>query len=385
MRHWIRYWCVAAACAAASACEGTPVAPDDSASRVVPAVPVATPPNPNPGVPRGQQAPAPFIWSGSEEMEEIPLPMGSRWGVASAINSRGDVVGWYQPGGENIRAFIWSRERGFRSLPQVMQRAENVWATDINDLGQVTGLVSFAWDAGVSFVWSETGGMTIVAMPGADVMANAINDKGEVVGQMVYQYGNPNAPSVAHEAFVWDRTTGFRRAAGPGQYRYATAADINEAGEIVGLDASEFRKSPRPVMWSMGLSSPVALAPRVGYEVCDNWWPVEGDTGTCGEATGINSRGDAVGSANGRAFRTPRDGDPTYMSATEGRASFATAINDAGDVAGYSVSHPGFGSIIGAFVWREDGTVVRLASLPGTTATYANDINEKGQVVGFAR
>jgi probable HAF family extracellular repeat protein len=55
----------------------------------------------------------------------------------------------------------------------------------------------------------------------------------------------------------------------------------------------------------------------------------------------------------------------------------AQAVNDAGDVAGYSVGPTG-GS---AFLWR-DRQVTALGTLPGSTGATALGINEDAQVVG---
>jgi probable HAF family extracellular repeat protein len=56
---------------------------------------------------------------------------------------------------------------------------------------------------------------------------------------------------------------------------------------------------------------------------------------------------------------------------------FANAINNAGQVVGYSF----VGGIVYATEWS-GGNVINLANLPGATGSIANDINDAGLVVG---
>ena len=384
MRRSMRLWLVCASGFSLNACEG-PVEPvKDPAPEPTATAPVSPPAT---GNPTAQKAPIPFIWSQTDGMQKIPLPAGATRGVATAINSHGDVLGWYYSSSAGHTAFLWSLARGFRELPGSIAGSSNISVADLNDAGQLVGAVSFAWDTGVGFVWKEGGGLTVLSIPGADIAVNGINNNGEVVGSRVYQYESPYGPSVAREGFIWAPTSGFRSVAGATPFDAADARDLNDPGSVVGLDSRQDSRSPRPVLWSASLTSPTGLTERIDYDVCDHWWGFDPETrtGSCGEATAINTHGVAVGSANGRAFRADPGSSTTYLSVAEGRASFATAINDHGDVVGYTVSHPGFASITAAFLWRSDGTVVRLGSIPGTASTYATGINRSGQIVGYAR
>jgi probable HAF family extracellular repeat protein len=61
--------------------------------------------------------------------------------------------------------------------------------------------------------------------------------------------------------------------------------------------------------------------------------------------------------------------------------SSATAINDAGQVVGYSQTSPFLAPSQRAFLY-ENGRMVDLGTLPGDTTAQANAINSRGVIVG---
>ncbi len=115
---------------------------------------------------------------------------------------------------------------------------------------------------------------------------------------------------------------------------------------------------------------------------------------TASVATEVNNNGQVIGYTTGPPAVPgpfPDEDPPVYVafSWTEagmvnlgtlgGEASYATGINDNGQVVGYSEladlsTH--------AFVWTEDGGMRDLGTLPGGSASYANAISASGQVVG---
>lgn len=181
----------------------------------------------------------------------------------------------------------------------------------------------------------------------------------------------------------------------------ATAADVNSAGAAVGTVWTDY--GPRAAVWENGAS-----------QILDIWNSY---------ATGINERGDIVGSGrngdrtsaflhaggvttfldigiaaaaydvnnNGqvagyaeqpsgmfRAFLwTPNHGAES-LGTLGGRHSYAQAVNDAGAVVGASTNHAGY---LNAFLYLNG--MVNLGTLGGTTSA-AYDINSAGQVVGYS-
>jgi probable HAF family extracellular repeat protein len=106
-----------------------------------------------------------------------------------------------------------------------------VQADDINDHGLVAG-TTFS-DASSNdlhgFVWTETGGFQFLgSLPGAFFsVANAINDRGEVVGFSGDDFGD-------FAAFIWSQAAGMRPlGALPGGTSLLRAEAINNDGIVV--------------------------------------------------------------------------------------------------------------------------------------------------------
>jgi probable HAF family extracellular repeat protein len=98
-------------------------------------------------------------------------------------------------------------------------------------------------------------------------------------------------------------------------------------------------------------------------------------SGSHSTAQGINNLGQIVGGIDGSAVLW--DGDMViYLGTLEG-TSQALAINDLGEVVGYS--HPSLRVFLGWY-WAE-GEMVPLGSLGGEY-TYPRSINKLGQIVG---
>ena len=119
------------------------------------------------------------------------------------------------------------------------------------------------------------------------------------------------------------------------------------------------------------------------------------DLGTLGNgndsyATGINDAGQIAGyatttsSATGpeHAFLLDAGGSMEDLG-TLGGDSQATAINNMGQVVGYSVAGTTAGSPDHAFLWSSTGGMQDLGTLPGYKDSYALAVNDSGQVVGY--
>jgi probable HAF family extracellular repeat protein len=93
----------------------------------------------------------------------------------------------------------------------------------------------------------------------------------------------------------------------------------------------------------------------------------------------INNRGQIIGVANSRAVLWT-DGTPQDLGTLPGGAtSTARDLNNAGQVAGYSlISGVGYRS----FVW-EDGRMTALGTPTGAGQAQAHGINDRGDIVGY--
>ena len=145
----------------------------------------------------------PFLWTPARGFVRF---LGDVEGEATGINNRGVIVG-RRFVGDLTFGFLWSADRGTVDLGTFLPN-------DINELGQIAGICSDTIQSLGACVWNAG-----VVTPINDGVAYAINDRGQVAGQL----GNTG--------FVWEAITGTTLLTGPGQ---TTANDINRYGEVAG-------------------------------------------------------------------------------------------------------------------------------------------------------
>jgi len=108
----------------------------------------------------------------------LRLPVVASSVVATGVNDRGEVVGFYVTG-KNTKAFTWSG-RSFRTVS--LGNGTNTQALGVNNAGSVVG--SFVDAAGKmhGFLWSA-GQAHAVDVPGsAGTVVNGLNNRGQIVG-----------------------------------------------------------------------------------------------------------------------------------------------------------------------------------------------------------
>jgi len=211
------------------------------------------------GVPTGRICKG-FRWQNGA-MTALPAFPGGYSSYATAVNNRGQVVGWAENGVHDptcdpsfqilqFRAVIWGPNGTMRELPPLPGDSTSA-ATAINDYGQVVGI---SGDCGIAVggvsaqhavLW-ENGVPIDLGNIGGDAWntPTAINNQRTIVG-----FAN-TAPGTARtfEAFIWSKAGGMRSLGKlPGDLR-SEALGINEQGQIVGLS----RGGPflfRAVLW----------------------------------------------------------------------------------------------------------------------------------------
>jgi probable HAF family extracellular repeat protein len=196
-----------------------------------------------------------------------PFPGGFN-SYATAVNNRGEIVGWAENGVQDptcntavqtlqFRAVIWERDGTMKELPPLPGDSTSA-ATAINNRGQVVGISgacgvavggvsaahSVLWQDGVPINIGDLGGHTWNT-------PTAINNEGTVVGFSLPagQDGTRN-----FEAFLWTQEGGIQRLGKlPGDIR-AEALGVNEKNQVVGLS----RGGPhlfRAFIWQNGVMS----------------------------------------------------------------------------------------------------------------------------------
>ena len=224
-------------------------------------------------------------------------------------------------------------------------------------------------DAGPSDAGGGSGGVTHYAVTdlgdlgGGAAEAYAINASGQVVGRAVNDAG-------VYHAFLWDRTSGMRDLGRLGSLVTSSseALGINGGGEVVGVATSggnsAFYWLPGPMPQMTGFLGP-------------------------GFATGVNDSGLITGyylSSVYTAYVRELDAGITempHLGTQGGNASYANAINAAGQVIGVSQTDH---SIARAFLWGRDGGVTDLGTMkPADNSTSVGiGLNDLGEVVGYA-
>jgi probable HAF family extracellular repeat protein len=250
---------------------------------------------------------------------------GVGFNYGTAVNDAGDLLGYGLVGGNAGAPFIWSPSTGFTSLPFQEGRG-------LNNRGQAVG-----WRRGpdperpIPVRWSPPGvagtSAVLESLPqGFGGEANAINQAGDVAG-----FRQPDAYS--RRATLWRGTVpvdlGILEELGGTQ---SEARGLNDFGQVVGL----VRLAPPAVngfVWRNGVMDLLVPPP-----------------GLYGWANAINNSGQGVGRAFSEGISPPlnravlwQDGIPYVLNSlatNRGDAVLieATAINDAGQIAGICVT-----------------------------------------------
>lgn len=189
------------------------------------------------------------------------------------------------------------------------------------------------------------------------IFVSALNDRGQVVG-------SANVPETgALHAYLWSKSTGVvdLRTLGPPPGESA-ARDINNKGQVVGISGVDVGPG-HAVLWIPGV--------RIL------------DLGTLGglfsEATAINDAGQVTGvsqtaGSSTEAFIWTKANGMRGIGTLGGGSSRGTDINAGGEIAGASTDAAGTGK---PFFWSPQQGMIGIGE-----GGFANDLNDKGMVVG---
>jgi len=276
----------------------------------------------------------------SEVYELVDLgTLGGTRSFASAISNNGVVVGTAYDSQNQIHAF--SYDGTLQTLtPETKQ------AFGINDSGQIVGRLT-----GGAFIY-ENGVMTKIS---AD-SAFDVNNNSQVVG---YVRGSSNY------AFLYGNNVLTNLGILPNAFS-SSATAINDNGIIVG------NSSGTSFIYQNDQLAPI--------DVISNRFSITNDINNNDQIVGyyknLDNKWDAFVISDGLLSLHDFNDSNT----------FASAINDSGKIVGWYQS--GFSSFItSAMLIESDGNVVDLNSLETVGAVFerltrANDINNRGQIVG---
>ncbi len=158
------------------------------------------------------------------------------------------------------------------------------------------------------------------------------------------------------------------------------ASDVNNRGQVVGLAENTTPDSTCPPGFPFFIQTPPALWEKGKVQELPT---VSGDPD--GFVATINERGQAVGLSGNCTTALHavlwHNGGVTDLGSLGGTVNFANDINNRGQVVGAS-NLPG-DMVQRAFFWQM-GAMTDLGTLPGDVPSLATGINDEGQVVGFS-
>ncbi len=275
-----------------------------------------------------------FLWTKSGGMQDLGT-LGGEFSVAAGINDRGEIAG-YAETETQMAAFVWTRSSGMRNLGT--QSGGYTFAMAINQQGDVVG------GSDNAVLWPDGGGIVDLGVSG---WGAAINSLVQIAGSTINYY-----------AFLWTQEQGIQYLGTLGGWSQAWV--INDSGQVAGR--SEIGNNfYHAFLWTQG----------TGMQ----------DLGTLGgnlgQARGINAKGTIVGDDNGTAFIWTatlgmKDLNSFIAAKPSWRLGWASAINDGGQIA--VAAFRGTSKRVGA---------VLLTPIMATTLVSSQNPVKAGQPVTF--
>ena len=331
---------------------------------------------------------------------------------ARVVNSRGAVVGGADTSTPNPNA---SNPCLFCGPSALLSHAFQWQGSLLTDLGALAGAnTSFAnsvTDSGVSVGWSSDNAHMdpLLGVPqmhatmwkngaivdlgtlggGYESVALAANNRGQVVGVSANLVPDPFGPlGTQNRVFLWQH----------GAMEDLNTLGGNDAGflDLIGVVAINERGQVAACSYTNAIANPTTGTPTLAPFLWEHGSMRDLGTlgGTSGCATALNNRGQVAGYSNLQgdlifhAFVWDR-GQLKDLGTFGGDKSVALAINNAGQVIGRAdvtaictacapgnqkqLHHP--------FLWK-DGELIDLGLIAGDTVGSAYSINSRGQIVG---
>jgi probable HAF family extracellular repeat protein len=290
----------------------------------------------------------PFLYSGGV-MTDLGVLTGGSSGEASSINDAGQITGWGDTGKGDVfgnavyHAFLYSG--GTMTDIGVLSSDQNTNAYSINDSGSIVGLSftnTLSGNTSNPFLYTAPGNISLLPhLNGVFGQANDINNEGEATGwgftgntdASPQQYGIYHAVYYSPQGEILDLGTlaGEESSIGLG---------INAQGVVVGYSYNPTSPINLACVWPL-------TGPAIGLGVLPG--------GSTSEALSINSYDQIVGSGDVGVDQSDNsvyhaflysdgamyDLSNLTVNASGWGSTFATGINDAGQIVGYGNSPSG--------------------------------------------
>lgn len=303
-------------------------------------------------------------------------------------------------------AFVWNSGTGFQDIGTL--GGANSVAYSVNASGAVTGYSYLANNTFHAFVWTSAGGMVdIGTLGGCCSEGFAIDSAGDVVGDSFDASG-------VDRAFFWSPTNGFVDLGGVAGFTYR-ATGVNDHGDVTGYRtdtgngfvwnaSSGFRVIPAlpgsPVLTTSAINNHRQVSgssPRSLSQTASIVWTLSTGTKPLPYPTGANSSvaysdndaGDVVGATIDNStghlqayYWSPANRTMAQDLATLGGVSSqANDINNVGQIAGWALTSSGSEH---AVLWPDHNSAPQDLGIPaGVTGSIAQSVNDSGTVVGY--
>jgi len=306
--------------------------------------------------------------------------LGGNFSAAMGINESGDVAGYAYDAQSDIWAFYYDSDTQIMTArPNAAGisgfGAEYSYGFDINDAGIIVGQLDHWMGNDIAFYDSGSNAYSIhLKTTDWSSSAKAINNVSPYPTIVGYYYDTDADPdNITPYAFKHNIGTGWTDL----DSDPSAANDINNTNQIIGksLVTTSYGSYYHATMWYNGTETDLDTGNNYGSE-----------------AVGINNLGSVVGwyrTGVGKQYNAfvwdSTHGRQGLGTLGEGRYSNARAINDAGQIVGVSdIDY--YGDEYRGFIY-EAGQMKNLQDLiladTGWTILAAEDINEKGQIVGW--
>lgn len=292
-------------------------------------------------------------------------------------------------------AFQWAEGKR-RTLP-TLPGGVSTFAYWINDGGVIAGIAqngkidpATGWPEQDAVLWLGDQVYDLGTLGGAGSAANAVNNRGQVVGCALNEIGDPfaNVPLAGGGSFSFAFTYLFAPSTTQVHAFLWQQRTMRDLGTLGGTDScAGFVNNDGQVAGSSFTSN---LGSNGVPEIHSFFWQDGNmvDLGTLGGTNAfpfaLNDRGEVIGYSDlaGDATVHPflwSEGKLIDLGTLGGQNGVAFSINDHGEIAGESNLLDG---TFHAFIWKS-GLMIDLGTLHGDPCSQAFSINSKGQTVGI--
>ena len=243
------------------------------------------------------------------------------------------------------------------------------FAIGINDAGQIVGNYSASVGSNFGFLYSG-GSYTSLSVPGAiNTFADGINDAGQIVGE--YQVDSNYIP----QSFLYSEGS-YTIINVPGSSN-SVATGINSAGEIVGWYSVD--NGPQMSSSRFGFLDAGGVYTTISDPLTQPYWGTNSfGINNAGQIVGYFTAGGPLGTSDNGFLFDSATSTFTNLNFPGATFTFANGINDIGEIVGFYVDNSGKDH---GFLYS-GGSYTTIDNPLGTNGTEAFGINDMGEIVG---